>query len=515
MTHTSSCLLPFFISGLGLVCMMIMSCQIGLPSKTEMQRLDQPRTRLEISNNPYSYGFDSSPNLCVALSGGGIRSGAISIGFLQRTVETNLLQKIDIISTVSGGGYALYWLYSGAYEASFMSADKQTSVLQRLIAEDGPAIQRLDQTHFIDTSDAWWEIAFNSPGVPFDILLRRLIGAKSVASESYASDIRRKFGSSDLGIRNIKLQNLHVLVEYMDFPYPIIVTSANRGTAAPMEGHSYSKEALLELSPDWIGSKKVGYHNFMEPSEGYLEKHFERKSWMQSIINFELLEAITVSAAAVDTPKSNENIVPNIAKLLGYSLGRSYNTNIGPQFLTDGGFIENLGVLPLIQRGCKYIISLDTSHDPDWKLEDLQVLISYAKEEDWLLTENSEAIVNSLKSQSKEHKGWKTKNPIVNLEFAHEDTGRVLTLSSLKLSISTDLLKNGGYSQPISNFINQNWLKWPYPACNEKKGLDEECAFPFESTFKQDYTPEEFKAYRFLGKHLFNEWSKTQSDHLD
>jgi hypothetical protein len=41
----------------------------------------------------------------LALSGGGIRSAAISLGVLQALENANALAKVDYLSTVSGGGY--------------------------------------------------------------------------------------------------------------------------------------------------------------------------------------------------------------------------------------------------------------------------------------------------------------------------------------------------------------------------------------------------------------------------
>ncbi len=42
----------------------------------------------------------------LALSGGGVRSGAISLGFLMGLAKSGLLKHVDYLSTVSGGGYA-------------------------------------------------------------------------------------------------------------------------------------------------------------------------------------------------------------------------------------------------------------------------------------------------------------------------------------------------------------------------------------------------------------------------
>ena len=46
----------------------------------------------------------------LALSGGGIRSATFSLGLLQGMADRNILPYIDILSTVSGGGYIGSWL---------------------------------------------------------------------------------------------------------------------------------------------------------------------------------------------------------------------------------------------------------------------------------------------------------------------------------------------------------------------------------------------------------------------
>jgi hypothetical protein len=51
------------------------------------------------------------PQLGLALSGGGMRSGAFSIGILERFRKSGILSKLDAISSVSGGGYAASWYY--------------------------------------------------------------------------------------------------------------------------------------------------------------------------------------------------------------------------------------------------------------------------------------------------------------------------------------------------------------------------------------------------------------------
>lgn len=51
-------------------------------------------------------------DLGLALSGGGIRSAAFSIGAMKALYDMKILDEVDVISSVSGGGYASYWLFT-------------------------------------------------------------------------------------------------------------------------------------------------------------------------------------------------------------------------------------------------------------------------------------------------------------------------------------------------------------------------------------------------------------------
>ena len=52
--------------------------------------------------------YGSYTALC--LSGGGIRSATFSLGILQGLCRARILEQVDYLSTVSGGGYIGGWL---------------------------------------------------------------------------------------------------------------------------------------------------------------------------------------------------------------------------------------------------------------------------------------------------------------------------------------------------------------------------------------------------------------------
>jgi len=59
---------------------------------------------------PADAPYWSMSSTAVCLSGGGIRSAAFAMGFLQAFCEKRLLRYVDYLSAVSGGGYAAGWL---------------------------------------------------------------------------------------------------------------------------------------------------------------------------------------------------------------------------------------------------------------------------------------------------------------------------------------------------------------------------------------------------------------------
>lgn len=75
---------------------------------------DIERYRKYVEQNGGSYF--PAPELGIALSGGGTRSASFSIGVLKALDELGILNNVGVISSVSGGSYANYWLITKEYE---------------------------------------------------------------------------------------------------------------------------------------------------------------------------------------------------------------------------------------------------------------------------------------------------------------------------------------------------------------------------------------------------------------
>jgi hypothetical protein len=60
-------------------------------------------------------GRQDTPLTGLAISGGGIRSATFALGVLESLKEHGILEKLDLLSTVSGGGYIGSWLTAGCW----------------------------------------------------------------------------------------------------------------------------------------------------------------------------------------------------------------------------------------------------------------------------------------------------------------------------------------------------------------------------------------------------------------
>ena len=71
-----------------------------VPDRT--QHYEEPRSEIQARGGKLDWG--------ICLSGGGIRSGAFSLGALKSLYDRGYLEQVDAVSVVSGGGYAWYWM---------------------------------------------------------------------------------------------------------------------------------------------------------------------------------------------------------------------------------------------------------------------------------------------------------------------------------------------------------------------------------------------------------------------
>jgi hypothetical protein len=82
----------------------------------------------------YRKNPDEPLRLGLALSGGGTKAAMFSHGVLKGLQDAGILQKVDAISSVSGGGYAAYWYFS-----KLLAADEQGFPIGSIFADCMPS----------------------------------------------------------------------------------------------------------------------------------------------------------------------------------------------------------------------------------------------------------------------------------------------------------------------------------------------------------------------------------------
>jgi|HubBroStandDraft_4_1064222.scaffolds.fasta_scaffold04956_2 MFS family permease len=117
-----------------------------VPAQTESQgeRETEPAVPVEAPKDTKTTDDDSIQQandnnlLGLAFSGGGIRSATFNLGILQGLAKFKLVQRVDYLSTISGGGYIGAWLTAWIYRRGVHEVER------RLGAE------RKNQPHFKD-----------------------------------------------------------------------------------------------------------------------------------------------------------------------------------------------------------------------------------------------------------------------------------------------------------------------------------------------------------------------------
>ena len=199
--------------------------------------------------------------------------------------------------------------------------------------------------------------------------------------------------------RNIPIKDLCVVdskrkEEYLA-PYPLINTCLNLQSSKDPNFQGAKASDYFLLSPLYCGAKLVGYVPTADTA---------------SYRQMTLPAAVTISAAAVNPglgAYSNKLLsvlltifnlrlgfwTPNPLKIkkswpvvwwpfyFFYELFGNIGTDKKMINISDGGHIENLGVMELLRRKCKLIVSVDAGADPGFIFSDLENLTVRARNE--------------------------------------------------------------------------------------------------------------------------------------
>jgi hypothetical protein len=321
------------------------------------------------------------PKVCLALSGGGIRSASVAIGALKALNESKQLPNVDVVSAISGGSYALGWYAKNVTkglenEVIFSNDAINKSIDPGLLSRTLSVLGLLGSMWNFLTSGAQFAHGYDS----------------SSLLSSYEIMIRDSFlggGYSDFNVSEVAR-----IVTQKRFPIPVIGIAAYpltekiynstedsyRRTAASISELSAShklNDTYLEWSPFRFGIPGFGYSTVpLTPS-------------------WSLGSLIALSGAAIDEAHKEEtarniNAVIRLGGRMSMTLPKQYpiaeppslsSVNRSLFYATDGGFVDNLGIFPLVLRGCETVVVIDAEYDPFWQFEGYSVIQTRLKDE--------------------------------------------------------------------------------------------------------------------------------------
>lgn len=222
--------------------------------------------------------------------------------------------------------------------------------------------------------------------------------------------------------------------------------------------------------------------------------------------NISFADAIALSGAAVTPVNANLGLMTLLMTIMNFRLGqwlpnpRQYvgtnhvETAHRPRvrrmldalskppeqrrycFIADGGFSENLGIMPLLKRKCKLIIALDAGQDPKHEFADLARLIRAARVREG-----------------------------IDIVAASQSDGEPLDTTPLKLDGKSFCREHYLVARIRYSANEHGWLIYLKPSLTGKEGIDileyqsRDPDFPHQSTANQFYSDTQVECYRSLG----------------
>lgn len=412
--------------------------------------------------------------VCIAFSGGGIRSSAFSIGGMQGLQDAGLLQKADLLTATSGGAYAASWLYTAtrsrglSLEDALESDSKEQARLARRAeyfvdrAGSGTIGVLGAATAFIENSYNPMQCEKNSPSL-------LTLGS----SYGYQLDIAGMFHDS-------KQPNFVDITQPLREPkLPMLVIGV---TTTP--GHQPTCDGNIDeqLFPGEIS------HEGLRSGSTVIRA---------DISTWKVMEVVASAGSALDvTPAQSDGfslcrLGKNFRPLTGSATCTPDHEKSPVTYITDGGFTDNLALLPAIQRQCKVIVSFDATHDPTFTFEDLK----QREKELSVLGVNLGEIRESIAGEGagEVFVADKAKSAV-----SIQTTSAGLTFAYVKLSIPSSRAE--AVPAIVARTHDYSSVRFSSEAGCRYAGLKKRCRFPMEATVRQTMYASEFMAYRDLGR---------------
>jgi hypothetical protein len=324
---------------------------------------------------------DGLPQLCLALSGGGMRALAFATGVMYALEQSGRFAQIDVISAASGGGFASYWVLrnisQGASEAAVLSGARSPPLLQ--LRANGSALAGLwtgtDVVGGLMQHGVEREVNVQHSR---ELLLGRdasvqVIGGPGHAS--YSAAIDHMLGRSGLPGSGTGLseEELRGLVRSGRVPVPVWLAAARPASQPLCAGTSPASEisersrsifySAFELGPTRMGSDDLGYvtHMLMQPIDAVAAAAAAMSLPFNE--HCTLLHTIDATVRIANFPARREAGAAATTSQVTLPTDAAFD-------LTDSGLADNLALFPLVRRLCADIIVVDAGFDPYLAFDD-------------------------------------------------------------------------------------------------------------------------------------------------
>ncbi len=422
----------------------------------------------------------------LALSGGGIRSSAYQLGLLSGLYGSkNLLASIDYISSVSGGSWAngSYWAWSSSDEEFFGCLDKEATKTD--VTECKAAIMMNTEQPFAE--------------LPVD-------GLKLKARKrQWKEHIERVYlPNCNVNADNVKNHGINSACARNYWTKPYIIINASHSVAMTNQKASYlnmpfqfTLDSIGTLSDCHSGSKKCNnndrkhgfFVNTLSEDFVWVNKKLFRKDKPENSLSSAMAASSGVVAGPMLLSYEYELYNKPYTSIIGNWRGNKIKEIRKEIVLSDGGKSENLGLVPLVERGVDLIVisymgkdsnliknpweDLDVAAEQVHNLLDCDVQIP-----DWEPDMANKFIHESV-YQCKEHKG-----KILHVKASYE---------------------NAKYFVKYLNSIGETKLSKYLRDTDIKNNKDWKDRFPQTKTMMQKYDKELIKSYYLFGRWIAKE----------
>jgi len=457
-----------------------------------------------------------------------MRAGEFSIGILQGLHQLGVFTNIDVISSVSGGGYAASWLYVQSLNNDFNedSLFDDNRKYQKYLTTHGELVSHFAATTGILRQSGYVaKIIENGAAIPVNAFANGLFGwhANTVPGRRmYEEGIDRLFDvvpraegrRSDLDVvgfrdfstfinmpRHLTFEGIASSNIQGRLPFPIVNTTAHID-AAPPEDAGLLQNRVFEFTPLHYGNDYFGYFNTNYPfdynraiavSGGAFDSKLIRdpnKSLLASIFNYDLGYSIN-NPDAIRSHRYPFDPLP----LPFYLFDGHYQKDINGDriYLSDGGHSENFGAYSLIRRLCKTIIIVDDEYDETNDLFDAYWKLKRALRGemgvDFSVTNIDQGLCSLYNQPKPVMNGTISYFPVLNATNGIEQ--RTINVIYILLSMNTNQLRS--YPGVIKDY---------YKRTRGKSSGGQLSEFPMESTRDLSYYPEQVLAYHELGNYI-------------